>query len=69
MMMVTRVPIRKREGIHVFSIAPQLTYFPLNNIRKQSVTMFHLLLWSYSMVLRALATWLWQLSQQRLCMR
>jgi len=46
-----------------------LTYLPWRIMRKHSVIMFHDVLPSYFIRLRAYATCEWQLSQQRLCCR
>ena len=66
---MTIIAASRKKGSQVLIAAPQLTYFPWTSMRRARLTMFHLVEPSYSMLLRALATWLWQLSQQRLCIR
>lgn len=44
-----------------------LTCFPWIRARAQRLTMFHEVLFSYRIRFSAMATWEWQLSQQRLC--
>lgn len=44
-----------------------LTCFPWIRTRRQSLTMFHEVLFSYRIRFKAIATCEWQLSQQRLC--
>lgn len=49
-------------------VAPShLTCFPWMRARRQRLTMFHEVLFSYRIRFRAMATCEWQLSQQRLC--
>ena len=56
-----------RNGSHVLINAKKLTYFPLINIRKAKITIFHDVDRLYAIRFNAFATCEWQLSQHKLC--
>lgn len=68
-MMMSSRETQMMNGAHDSAIRPQVTGRPAKHIHAASHTMFHLLLLSYCMVLRHLATCEWQLSQHKLCIR
>lgn len=58
---------KKRRAFTIQLFTSYLTCFPWIRARRQRLTMFHEVLFSYRIRFSAMATCEWQLSQQRLC--
>lgn len=57
------------KGAHWLRKPQTETYRPVKKIQKHNETMFHDSTPAYRILFNASATWEWQLSQHRLCMR